>query len=219
MDKKRNLDRFVGATGRSETQYYRWAKEVGRRGYINNADRLVCEKLGLYTVAHLDNMPTPHLNETWADRQEYLIQHSHNPLELGMIWAGCNREAECCMQVESVLARHLRSFPKEDFLRWGDKNRITASARRWFGTGTHLDQQADELLETQGVNVKIQDIIDFVESYKPGEYRNEMAQTRDRVADVVKALFGFQLTDYYVEHLQKMNTYRLYFQEQDELPF
>ena len=75
---KRNLERFMEATGKTEQEYYEWASEVGRRMHINKLDNLVCAKLGIYTVAHLVNMPTE-LPEgiTLQEVDEFVLSSCH----------------------------------------------------------------------------------------------------------------------------------------------
>ena len=99
---KRNLERFVAATGKTEREYQAWASEVGRRMHINTLDKMVCAKLGIYTVAHLALIPTPLPAGIDPDRVDaYLLEHSENPLEIAKLWQQTG--ADAWVSVESVL--------------------------------------------------------------------------------------------------------------------
>ncbi|GAB3936961.1 hypothetical protein [Larkinella terrae] len=113
---RRNLDRFLTTTGKSEKEYYEWASEVGRRMHINTLDKMVCAKLGIYTVAHLALMPTPLPPDIDPERvDEHLFEQSQNPLEIAKLWQQACADADAWVSVESVLDEHLAPFPKEDF--------------------------------------------------------------------------------------------------------
>jgi len=80
----RNMERFIQATGKNQADYQAWASQVGRQMHINSLDRLICAKLGIYTVAHLAKLSTRLPDIFWNEAQldEYLLEHSQNPLEL-----------------------------------------------------------------------------------------------------------------------------------------
>ncbi|WP_421830235.1 hypothetical protein [Larkinella sp.] len=200
---RRNLERFLATTGKTEKEYYEWATEVGRRMHINTLDKMVCAKLGLYTVAHLALIPTPLPADIDPERvDEYLYDHSQNPLEIAKLWKQACVDADAWVSVESVLDEHLAPFPKEDFERWGDKNWLPDVSRSWFKkTGRHLDVQVDEINAIAPAQVSIEAILDFVRTYKPNSYQSPAQVIRLNLEDRFRQLTGFRIKDYYVEHL------------------
>ena len=83
------------ATGKSENDYQARATEVGRWMHINTMYKMVCAKLGLYTVAHLVLIPTPLPAGIDPDRVDaYLLEHSENPLEIAKLWQQAVADAD-----------------------------------------------------------------------------------------------------------------------------
>ncbi len=208
---RRNVDRFIAATGKSESDYNAWASEVGRKMHINKLDALVCAKLGIYTVAHLPHLP--HLQTelpetiTHAEVMDYMITMSQNPYELAMLWREAKANAEFWICKEAILAEHLSAFPKEDFFRWGDKNHIDGVARAWFHKeGVDLDVQMLEInnMEIWGEEITIQDAIEFVMKYRPGTFKNRAELQIKKIEDRFRVLTTFAIKDYYVDHLIRM---------------
>lgn len=203
---KRNLERFIAATGKTEADYQAWATEVGKRMHINNLDKLVCAKLEIYTVAHLNYILTElpvAILENEVD--EYLLEHSNNPLELARLWASTMSDAQAWSCKESTIANSLACFPKSDFEKWGDKNHLVDISRSWFKSdGLHLDTQAAEMSENSGYEIEVQDLIDFVMKHRPRTYRNPAELKLKRIEARWKEVVGFSIKDYYVEHLMKM---------------
>lgn len=200
---KRNAERFMTATGKSENEYQAWATEVGRRMHINTLDKMVCAKLGLYTVAHLALIPTPLPAGIDPDRVDaYLLEHSENPLEIAKLWQQAVADADAWVSVESVLDEHLAPFPKDDFERWGDKNWLPDVSRSWFKKGgRNLDVQVDEINAVAPAQISIDAVIDFVRTHKPNTYQSPALAMRDRLDDRFRELTGFRIKDYYVAHL------------------
>lgn len=209
----RNVARFIAATGKTETEYYEFASEVGRKIHTSKLDSLVCARLGIYTVAHLPHLP--HLQTelpetiTHAEVMEYTISMTQNPYELAMLWREAKANAEFWICKESILAEHLSPFPKENFFRWGDKNHIDGVARAWFHKeGVDLDVQLLEInnLEVWGEEITIQDAIEFVMKYRPGTFKNRAELQKKKIEDRFRVLTTFAIKDYYVDHLIRMGS-------------
>lgn len=216
---KRNLERFISATGKTENDYREWATEVGRKMHINKLDSLVCAKVGIYSAAHLVQRPT----ELPADMPEhavedYLIENSHNPYELGKLWLKLQADAQAWVCKESTIAGSLTFFPKSDFEQHGDRNRLPDVSKSWFkADGIHIDVQAQEMSENSGFEITVQDIIDFVMKWRPRTFKNPAELKVKQLEARFKESTTFAVKDYYVEHLLKMCEYQA--PEQEEAPF
>lgn len=218
---KRNLERFIATTGKTEKEYYEWASQVGRQMHINNLDRLVCAKLGIYTVAHLPQLITdlPEGLYDEADIDEYLINNSENPLELAKMWCSYRNEARMYVSVESVLAEYLAPIRKEDFERWGDSNHLAEVSKSWFKkTATNLDVQIDEINEVAPIQVTIEAAIEFIKKWKPGTYKSPFQEALGRIEARFKEITTFRIKEYYAEHLIK-SSMLVHATQTDEVPF
>lgn len=202
--RSRNLERFILATGRTALEYQEWASRVGRQMHINTLDRLVCAKLNLYTVAHLNQLPTelPEGLYEVADQDAFLIENSENPLELARLWKHFRNEAGMYVSAESVLAEYLNPFPKTSFERWGDPNNLDSVGKSWFRkSGTPLDVQVDEINEVAPIRVTLDDVIYFVMRWKLGAYQSPAAFQMKRIEERFKELTTFRIKEYYADHL------------------
>ena len=216
----RNMERFIQATGKNQADYQAWASQVGRQMHINSLDRLICAKLGIYTVAHLTKLPTRLPDIFWNEAQldEYLLEHSQNPLELAKLWRHYKNEASLYVSVESVLAEYLNPFPKNDFEQHGDSNWLPDVAKGWFKQkGVNLDVQVDEINEVAPILVSIDDVIAFVRTWKPGTYKSPAQVMTERIEERFKELTTFKIKDYYAEHLMRSAGYEI--PSADEVPF
>ena len=202
----RNCERFIEATGKTEAEYQAWASQVGRQMHINTHDRLICAKLGIYTVAHLPQLPTRIPEGMWneAEVDEHLLVHSENPLELARLWQSYRAEANAYMSIEVVLHECLRPFPKDDFTQNGDANWLPDVSKSWFKkTGLNLDVQVDEINEMAPFVITMDDVLEFVRKWKPGAFVSPPAIMLERIEERWKELTTFKIKDYYVEHLIK----------------
>ena len=205
---RKNAERFIASTGKTENEYQVWATQVGQRMHINKLDAIVCEKLGIYTVAHLPYRPTelPGLMSE-KDAVAYLRENSINPYELCKTWLDALSDAESFVNKFSILNEHLRPFPKTDFERHGDKNHLDSVSRSWFRKdGVNLDVQ---LMEINDMNlysewIRIEDAIDFVMSFRSGAYRNPAQILVEFVEYRFKEVTSFAIKDYYVQHIIQM---------------
>lgn len=198
--------RIIAKTGKSEAEYYAFATEVGQKMHINKLDQVICQKLSIYTVAHLAKLATQMpsgISEKEANG--YLLEHSINPYEIAKLWRDAKFEAELWTCKESTIANGLTFFPKTDFERYGDRNHLIDVSRSWFDKdGINLDVQAAEMSEKSGFEVSVQDIIDFVAKYRPKRYMNPAELLVKKIELRWKEVTGFVVKEYYVEHLLKM---------------
>ena len=219
---RRNIDRFLEATGKTEKDYYTWATEVGRRMHINKLDGLVCAKLEIYTVAHLVNRPTlipEGMPESEVD--DFLGIHSENPYELAMLWKKVKGDAESWVSKESILNEWLTGIRKEDFERWGDKNHVADISKKWWSKeGLALDTRLQEINEMCLLMEEIttEDAIDFIRAHRPGGYVNPAQKLVKHIEERFKLVTTFRIKDYYVEHLLKM-CQTIQTEEVADLPF
>lgn len=216
---RRNLQRFIEATGKTEIEYEAWASEVGRKMHVNNLDKLVCAKFNLYSAAHLVHILTE-LPEGISENEvdEYLVENSTNPYELANLWLKYKAESESWICKESTIANSLAYFPKSDFEQFGDKNHLVDVSKSWFNKdGLNLDTQAAEMSENSGFEISVQDIIDFVMKYRPKAYRNPAELTLKKIESKFKECTTFAIKDYYATHLMKMCRFER--NTIDELPF
>lgn len=205
---KRNLNRFIEATGKSEADYDKWAKEVGKKMHIGTLDRLVCEKFGVYVISHLSLLPSELPNDIDFNDSAEIIDNTRNPYELAKMWQDTKANAESWVCKESVLAEKLNVFPKEDFERWGDKNYLSDVSKKWFDKDAiHLDVAVETLNCDSSVKITIEDVIEFVKTYKPNTYKNPMQLMNERIEARFKEVTTFRIKDYYVEHLVKACEY------------
>jgi hypothetical protein len=200
---------LVKHEGSNQEDYIEFSKRTARKVAISRCDQEICERLGIYTVAHLAHLPTEHPDNAFMDEQEfeqYLFENTKNPYEIARIWLKLKADADCYVSVESMLNLYLPPFPKEDFERWGDKNCLSDVSKSWFRKeAIHLDVKVEEFNTNPhiGLTITIQDCIDFVMKYKPNTYKNPLKVNQEELEDRFKELCGFSIKDYYAEHLIK----------------
>ncbi|HEV7383125.1 MAG TPA: hypothetical protein VGN64_25180 [Dyadobacter sp.] len=205
---RRNADRFIASTGKTENDYTAWATEVGRKMHINKLDAIVCAKFGVYTIAYLPYRPTE-LPELMSEKDAvaYLRENSINPYELAKTWLDALSDAKTFVNKFSILHDRLRPFPKTDFEQHGDKNHLGAVSKSWFRKdGINLDVQLMEIndMNLYGEWISIEDAIDFVKEFRPGTYRNPAQILVEWVEYRFKEVTGFAIKDYYVQHIIRM---------------
>lgn len=81
---RKNMERYILMTGKSEAEYNAWATQVGRQMHIN---KLICAKMNIYNISHLSYLNTE-INEYMTTEQveAYLFENSVNPLEIGKLF-------------------------------------------------------------------------------------------------------------------------------------
>lgn len=201
---KRNLERFLEATGKTEADYEKWATEVGQRMHIGTLDRLICEKFGVYMVAHLIQLPSEFPDDFDYNDMNAIVDNTSNPYELAKMLVDTKGNAANWSCKESILNEKLAAFPKEDFERWGDKNCLSDVSKKWFDSeGIHLDVKMEIISTDSGIEITTEDAIDFVKKYKPNAYKNPMQVLLVRIEERFKEVTTFKIKDYYAEHLIK----------------
>ena len=201
---KRNLNRYIEATGKSETEYNKWAKEVGKKMHIGTLDRLVCEKFGVYVISQLSLLPSELPENIDFNDSSEIIDNTRNPYELAKMWQDTKANADNWVCKNSVLAEKLNAFPPEDFERWGDKNCLSNVSKKWFDKNAiHLDVAVETINTEASIKVSIDDMIEFVKAYKPNCYKNPMQLMQERIEARFKEVTTFRIKDYYVDHLVK----------------
>lgn len=218
---RRNADRFIASTGKTEKEYQVWATQVGQRMHINKLDGIVCAKMDIYTVAHLIYRPTPFPEGMpMHEVDNFLMDSSQNPYELAQLWTAALINARNWVCKESILAEHLRAFPKSDFELHGDRNHLPDVSKSWFKKdGLNLDVQLMEIndMHLHPEWITLQDAIDFVKKYRPTGFKNPAEYQVERIENRFKEITSFQIKDYYVQHLRNMcETQPVH---GDELPF
>lgn len=101
-----------------------------------------------------------------------------------------------------LLCEALSKFPRIDYARFGDPNCIDGVSRAWFNEfGIGIDVQADIISENYGIDIQIQDIIDHVTEFKPGQYKKPLQQELQGILNHFRELFDFNLTTGYARFL------------------
>jgi hypothetical protein len=195
--------------GSNNEDYVRFARQTAMKVQVSKMDTEVCKILGLYSVAHLVHTQLEieyYIDEFEAEK--YIIDHSNNALQLGLLWLKLKADTDAICDKMSVIDAYLSPFPKESFRRFGDVNWLKDVWKGWFSEkGICLDVQAIEIREVGGISVEIDDLISFVMNYKRGEYKSETVKMKEKIEVKWKDLFGFGIRDYYVEHLMKISNY------------
>jgi hypothetical protein len=70
-----------------------------------------------------------------------------------------------------------------------------------------------------GPEISIQDVIDFVNTNKPGKYLNYFDIKIKSIEDAFKSICGFGIKEYYAKHLVKCCEPMAYTVEEIEIPF
>jgi hypothetical protein len=176
----KNSERFLQKNeGLTQNDYQTWATEVGRKNHINKCDKKVSAKFG---------KPT-----------DELIQVSMNYLE-------ALSAEKIDLSIEGIIASNLSPFPKANFEKWGDKNFLKDVSSGYFdNAGLPLDIQANEMIEMYSLLLDeqevIQEIINFVSTYRKGTYITQYKQKLQSAIDDFYTLTGFEPKDYYCQHL------------------
>ena len=188
--------------------------------HINTLDKLICATMNIYSVSHLSYLTTE-ISDLMSQEQlaDYLFEHSQNPLEIAQLWQSAKTEENAWLDKNSVINEHLKPFPKTDFERWGDKNWLADVSKSWFNKeGLNLDVQIQEMNHLYELEITIDDVIEFVRTYRRNAYSSPAAQKVKALENRFKELTSFALKDYYAEHLIKANTFTQTIQTED-VPF
>lgn len=200
---ERHINKYEGAT---QIDYIEFSRRTARKVAISRCDQEICEIFNIYTVSHLAQLVTelPDLGIDELEYQAYLIDNSKNPYEIAKLWQKAKSDAESWVSVESIINEYLSAIPKEDFERWGDKNCLSDVSNRWFKKDSiNIDVKVEEINAQSGIQITIEDCIDFVKRFRPNGYKNPMQIQKELLENRFKEMVGFNLKDYYAEHLIK----------------
>ena len=215
-----NCERHIGKYGTSVEDYVEFSKRTARKVTISRYDTEICTKFSIYTISHLVNFPTelPDLGIHEQEYQDYVFEHTQNPYEMAKLWMKMKADAAGFVSNETIIAAHLPAFPKEDFERWGDKNWLTDVSKSWFKKDAiNLDVKVEEINTQVGCSITLDECIEFVKKYKPNSYKNPMQLKQEALESRFKEIAGFNIKDYYAEHLMKSCEFSLL--EASEVPF
>ncbi len=217
---RKNMERYIQVTGKSEADYNAWATQVGRQMHINTLDKLICAKMNIYSISHLSYLSTE-INEYMTPDlvDVYLFENSINPLEIGKMWKDAKLDAMAWMDKNSVIDEFLKPFPKADFERWGDKNVLGDVSKSWFSkSGLNLDTQVQEMNTVTGLGIEIEDVIEFVKTYRRNTYVSPPAQKVKALEERWRELTSFAVKEYYIDHIIKANSFQPAI-ETNDVPF
>ncbi len=202
------LRRFL-AEGKTEVEYREWSRWCGIKASHSYKDRLLCEQLGIDGVAELGQWaPVPlETDITLQQLVDSLLTECENPADLALCYLELlrvqpGRGTANDHTRDGFLCEHLGPFPKESFLRWGDRNWLPDVSRGWFrADGLPIDVQCLELSEGFGREITEDDVIAFVVAYRKGSYRPPHERLIRHFEDCWLERYGFRLTPKYAEHL------------------
>ncbi len=214
---ERHMKKYAGTT---EEDYLAFAARTARRVTLSRFDQEICDRLGIYSIAHLGYVTTPLpivIQENEVD--DYLLEHSVNPLEIVQMWQKAKGDATFYQSKESIIDEYLKPFPKESFERFGDKNWLSDVNKGWFNrNGLALDVHVQEMNTMYELDITTDDVIEFVRLYKPNSYKSPALLRLEQIEDKFKELTSFQLKEYYAEHLM-LSCFPNYQPEEEPLPF
>ncbi len=191
------LQRHQGAT---EADYASFSTNVGHK--IDNSHKH--QQLLRFAMKFMPPTVIPEFFEP-SEADDLLRTTSEHPLELAKIYLDLLLEERNDYSMEGAINDCLRPFPKDDFLRWGDKNWLSDVASSWFHKeGIALDAQAMEISEYFSGEVTENDLIEYVRMWKPGRYRTVFRRQLDELESRWFNLFGFKLSRKYAESLTSL---------------
>ncbi|KAL6982195.1 hypothetical protein U1Q18_052311 [Sarracenia purpurea var. burkii] len=111
-----------------------------------------------------------------------------------ILWQSAKTEENAWLDKNSVINEHLKPFPKTDFERWGDKNWLTDVSKSWFNKeGLNLDVQIQEMNHLYELEITIDDVLEFVRTYRRNAYSSPAAQKVKALENRFKELTSFAL--------------------------
>jgi hypothetical protein len=199
----RHLAKYEGSTNED---YVAFARATARKVHVSRMDQIVCEVSKVYSVNHLVHTQAElEFYMTEVDTREYVLEHSINAYQIGLIWKELKADAEGYYSKTCVIDEFLGQFTKGSFERFGDVNWSKDVHRGWFSEkGLALDVALMEMNSSSGFVIEMDDLIDFVKTYRRNEYVSSARKKQQFLEDKWKGLFGFNIRDYYVEHLIKV---------------
>lgn len=211
-----NFERHIKKYGEG-SDYESFAKRTAQKVTISRHDGWICEKFNIYNIAHLVHIHNTVPEEIDITNPEEIIDSTVNPYELARMWKDVSNDAVNYVDKWSIIAEKFYGMKESDFERWGDKN-WNISKKWFFPDAINLDVKVEALSEESGIEIGIEDVIQFVKDYKPGEYMNPRKQLLKKIESKFKEVTGFTIKPYYAEHLIKSCEY-LEVSITDEVPF
>ena len=196
-----NFERHIKKYGEG-SDYEGFAKRTAQKVTISRHDGFLCEKFNVYNIAHLAFVNVNVPEHVDLNNPVEIINTTTNPYELAKMWKDLEADARNYVSKETVISERFYGLKKADLERWGDKN-WNISKKWFFEDAIAIDVKVEALSEECGMEISIDDVLEFVKSYKPGEYKNPRLVLKERVEEKFKEVVGFQIKDYYAEHLIK----------------
>jgi hypothetical protein len=195
MSSKTNF--FARHEGATEAEYVNFSSQVGQK--IDTSHKH--QQLLRFAVQFIPETHIPDFFEA-HEADDFLRTNSEHPLELSRIYLTLLREERNDYSKEGAINYCLRPFPKDCFLRWGDKNWLSDVSNAWFDKeGSALDVQALEISEYFNGEVTENDLVEYVRQWKPGKYRTVYKRQLDELESRWLDLFGFKISKRYAESL------------------
>ena len=204
---QRHIEKYEGAT---EVNYVAFSKLTAQKVAISRMDSELCNRLNIYSVAHLFNFQTelPVELDSENEYHAYLLEKSDNIYEIAKFWKQAKADAESWSCKESIIDKHLPPFPKKCFERWGDKNWLKDVSKKWFNEkATQLDVLVEVISSDSSIEILIDDCIEFVKKYKPNTYKNPKQLEQEMLEKRFKEIAGFNIKDYYADHIIRSNEF------------
>lgn len=188
---------FKRKEGATEAEYAQYSTSVGHK--IDTSHKH--QQLLRFAVQFIPETQVPEFFQA-HEVDDLLRTTSVHPVELARIYLSLANEDRNDYSKGGAINDCLRPFPKDDFVRWGDKNWLSDVSNAWFHKeGTPLDVQAMEISEYYSGEVSLDDLVEYVREWKPGKYRTVHKRQLDEVESRWFSLFGFRLNKRYAESL------------------
>lgn len=212
------------ATGKTEEEYYQHARNVCDKRHFNMKmgqilsyyDWNPLRQLALY------DSPAPEELEQEAERLQWMWQDCECPMSILREYLQHVLDDSHQFTRPAHIARLLRRFPEASFLRFGDKNQISAKALERYcdPNGEPIDAQAINISELSGLEISEEDIVQFVIQHPKGTHTFKPESLADRLAKRFAELTGMRLTpDFASELIKRIEHHQLNPSEKVELPF
>lgn len=160
----------------SEKEYEKYSVEVGNKIYFNSG-----------------------LNKL---KKHYSAEQI---TELILTYLACNGMENEEFSTSKIISESLTKFPQANFERFGDRNYITKEIKRTYfdNSGCPIDVQADSISNTYGVEITVQDIVDFVCQYPKREFLTKADEERNTLVQITFEQTGFKLSGKFVAIYQR----------------
>ena len=210
--KKTSMERFIERTGLTEADYYAWATECGNKASHSHKDSSLASKLGIEIEKLADYKRLVYLPDNLGTLElaEYYFQNAENPGDLALAYFSLKDFTGEDHTKEGFIAFNIRATTKESFKRFGDANNFSSVSPSYFSKeGTPLDIQSEVLSETAGYEITIQDLVDFMMTYKWGKYKSRWVVLQESIQGKIEEICGFQVKEKYMKRLSELVGFQL----------